>query len=237
MNILIVEDDARITSFLAKGLKAEGYSTSSAADGDEARMLAEMPGTEYDLVLLDLGLPGMNGKQVLQAFRALHPALPVIILTARDELESKVWGLDAGASDYITKPFAFEELLARIRAALRARDQATAQEISVGDLRLDLLTKVAWRDGRRIDLAVREWSLLEFFMRHPEQVLSRAQILNHVWDVDFEPGSNVVDVYVGYLRRKLNAPGLPPLLQAIRGAGYRLLPPNAAGSSGPSPTP
>ncbi len=226
MNILIVEDDARITSFLVKGLKAEGYSTRSAADGDEACDLAEMPGEEYDLVLLDLGLPGTDGKRVLQILRERHPALPVIILTARDELQSKVWGLDAGAVDYVTKPFAFEELLARIRAALRAHDQVASRELCVGDLRLDLLTKVAWRDGRRIDLSVREWSLLEFFMRHPEQVLSRAQILNHVWEVDFEPGSNVVDVYVGYLRRKLNTPGLPPLLHALRGAGYRLIPPS-----------
>ncbi len=226
MNILIVEDDERITSFLVKGLKAEGYSTRSAADGDEACDLAEMPGEEYDLVLLDLGLPGTDGKRVLQVFRARHPALPVIILTPRDELRSKVWGLDAGAVDYVTKPFAFEELLARIRAALRAHDQVASRELCVGDLRLDLLTKVAWRDGRRIDLSVRECSLLEFFMRHPEQVLSRAQILNHVWEVDFEPGSNVVDVYVGYLRRKLNTPGLPPLLHALRGAGYRLIPPS-----------
>ena len=233
MNILIVEDDVRITSFLVKGLKAEGYSTSSAADGDEARALAEMPGEEYDLVLLDLGLPGTDGRRVLQVLRTRHPALPVIILTARDDLASKVWGLDAGAADYVTKPFSFEELLARIRAALRARDQAVSHRLSVGDLHLDLLTKVAWRAGRRIDLSVREWSLLEFFMRHPEQVLSRAQILNHVWEVDFEPGSNVVDVYVGYLRRKLNTPGLPPLLQALRGAGYRLLPPASSGSSGP----
>ncbi len=233
MNILIVEDDARIASFLTKGLKAEGYSISRAADGDEAVELAEMPGEEYDLVLLDLGLPGTDGRRVLKELRERHPALPVIIVTARDDLDSKVWGLDAGAADYVTKPFAFEELLARIRAALRTRDQAVSHQLSVGDLRLDLLTKVAWREGRRIDLSVREWSLLEFFMRHPEQVLSRAQILNHVWEVDFEPGSNVVDVYVGYLRRKLNVPGLPPLLQALRGAGYRLLPPASFPSSGP----
>ena len=178
-------------------------------------------------MLLDLGLPGKSGRRVLETFRAKRAGLPVIIVTARDDLESKVWGLDAGAADYITKPFAFEELLARVRAALRARDQAVSHQLEVGDLRLDLLTKVAWRDGRRIDLSVREWSLLEFFMRHPEQVLSRTQILNHVWEMDFEGGSNIVDVYVGYLRRKLNTPGQRPLLQALRGAGYRLLPPGA----------
>ncbi|MBF6605341.1 MAG: response regulator transcription factor [Chloroflexi bacterium] len=226
MNVLIVEDDRRISAFLVKGLKAEGYSTSAAYDGDEAREMVELAGADFDLVLLDLGLPGTSGRVVLEVLRVTRPALPVIILTARDDLESKVWGLDAGAADYITKPFAFEELLARIRAALRARDQAVAHQLVVDDLRLDLLTKVAWRSGRRIDLSVREWSLLEFFMRHPEQVLSRAQILNHVWEMDFEAGSNVVDVYVGYLRRKLNGPGQQPLLQALRGAGYRLLPPN-----------
>ena len=226
MNVLIVEDDRRISSFLVKGLKAEGYSTSVAYDGDAAREMAELAGADFDLVLLDLGLPGTSGRAVLEVLRARLPALPVIILTARDGLDSKVWGLDAGAADYVTKPFAFEELLARIRAALRARDQAVSHQLVVGDLRLDLLTKVAWRAGRRIDLSVREWSLLEFFMRHPEQVLSRVQILNHVWEMDFEAGSNVVDVYVGYLRRKVNGQGQQPLLQALRGAGYRLLPPD-----------
>lgn len=225
MNVLIVEDDARITSFLAKGLKAEGYATMAVADGDEAREIAELPMADYDIVLLDLGLPGTHGMRVLEALRRAHPNVPVIILTARDELESKIRGLDAGAADYVTKPFAFEELLARMRAAMRAHDQAVSHQLVVGDLRLDLLTKVAWRAGRRIDLSVREWSLLEFFMRHPDQVLSRTQILNHVWEMDFEPGSNVVDVYVGYLRRKLNTAGLQPLLQALRGAGYRLMPP------------
>ena len=226
MNVLIVEDDRRISSFLVKGLKAEGYSTSASYDGDDACEMVELAGADFDLVLLDLGLPGTSGRAVLEVLRARRPALPVIILTARDDLESKVWGLDAGAADYVTKPFAFEELLARIRAALRARDQAVSHQLEVDDLRLDLLTKVAWRGGRRIDLSVREWSLLEFFMRHPEQVLSRTQILNHVWEMNFEAGSNVVDVYVGYLRRKLNGPGQKPLLQALRGAGYRLVPPD-----------
>jgi len=227
VNVLIVEDDRRISSFLVKGLKAEGYSTSASYDGDDACQMVELAGADFDLVLLDLGLPGTSGRAVLEVLRARRPALPVIILTARDDLESKVWGLDAGAADYVTKPFAFEELLARIRAALRARDQAVSHLLVVDDLRLDLLTKVAWRGGRRIDLSVREWSLLEFFMRHPDQVLSRAQILNHVWEMDFEAGSNVVDVYVGYLRRKLNGPGQQPLLQALRGAGYRLVPPDS----------
>lgn len=225
MNILIVEDDVRISSFLVKGLKAEGYSTSVASDGDIASETLELTGADFDLVLLDLGLPGTDGRRVLEALRRRHPALPVIILTARDEVDSKVRVLDAGATDYVTKPFAFEELLARMRAALRTREQASSRELVVGDLRLDLLTKVAWRAGRRIDLSVREWALLELFMRHPQQVLSRSQILNHVWDVSFDPGSNVVDVYVGYVRRKLNRPGLEPMVLAVRGAGYRLLGP------------
>ena len=228
MNVLVVEDDERITSFLAKGLKAEGYSVSVVGDGEAAIDMVELMGEDLDLALLDIGLPGIDGHRVLERVRLSHPALPVIILTARDDLKSKVRGLDTGATDYVTKPFAFEELLARIRAALRARDQASSHQLIVGDLRLDLLTKVAWRAGRQIDLSVREWSLLEFFMRHPHQVLSRAQILNHVWDMNFEPGSNVVDVYVGYVRRKLNRPGLPPMVQAVRGAGYRLV---ATGSS------
>jgi len=223
MNVLVVEDDVRITSFLVKGLKAEGYSISVASDGDVATETIESVGPDFDIVLLDLALPGTDGWRLLDLMRARHPAIPVIILTARDDLTAKVRGLDRGANDYITKPFAFEELLSRMRAALRAHDQASAHELVVGDLRLDLLSKVAWRAGRRIELSVRECSLLEFFMRHPTQVVSRAQILNHVWDLSFDPGSNVVDVYVGYLRRKLNRPELDPTLQAVRGAGYRLL--------------
>jgi two-component system, OmpR family, response regulator len=148
VNVLIVEDDRRISSFLVKGLKAEGYSTTTAFDGDEARELIEFVGDDVDLVLLDLGLPGTSGRGVLEVLRRRLSAVPVIILTARDDLDSKVRGLDAGAADYITKPFAFEELLARMRAALRTRDQTLANQLEVADLRLDLLTKVAWRAGR-----------------------------------------------------------------------------------------
>jgi DNA-binding response OmpR family regulator len=230
MRVLIVEDDERIASFLVKGLKAEGYASAVARDGDEGLAIGEAEGDDLDMVLLDLGLPGTDGRTVLRVLRERHPALPVIILTARDDVESKVRGLDAGAADYVTKPFHFEELLARIRAALRTRDQASSSVLVVGDLRLDLGTKVAWRDNRRIDLAPREWALLELLMRHPHQVLSRAQILDRVWEYDFDPGSNIVDVYVGYLRRKLNAPGCPPLVQTVRGAGYRLLPPTRRGT-------
>jgi DNA-binding response OmpR family regulator len=151
--------------------------------------------------------------------------VPVIALTAKAEIRDKIAGLDAGANDYVTKPFAFDELLARIRAVLRSAKQPTATELVVGDLRLDLLTKVAQRAGRRIDLAPREWAILELLMRHPHQILSRSQILSHVWSYSFDPGSNVVDVYIGYVRRKINTPGSPPLIQTVRGAGYRLVPP------------
>jgi DNA-binding response OmpR family regulator len=160
---------------------------------------------------------------VLRGLRKRDTTLPVVILTARAEIGDKVRGLDLGANDYVTKPFAFEELLARVRAALRSTSQPSANELVVGDLRLDLFTKVAQRGGRRIELAPREWALLELFMRHPAHVLSRSRILSEVWEYDFDPGSNVVDVYVGYLRRKLNLPGLEPLLKTIRGAGYRLI--------------
>lgn len=224
--ILIVEDDQGIASFLAKGLKAEGYATSVARDGDEALALASMSGEDLDLVLLDLALPGTDGLSVLRTWRAERLGVPVIVLTARDETADKVRGLDAGAHDYVTKPFAFDELLARVRAALRSAEQRTSTELVVDDLRLDLLTKVAWRSDRRVELAPKEWALLELFMRHPDQVLSRTQILARVWDYDFDPGTNVVDVYVSYLRRKLNHPGLAPLIRTVRGAGYRLRSPS-----------
>ncbi len=225
MNIVIVEDDVKIASFLAKGLKSEGYATITISDGDEALKAVPAMGNDVDLVLLDLSLPGKDGKVVLTSWRAKKFNRPVIILTARDDTTDKIEGLDAGANDYVTKPFSFAELLARIRAALRGADQTSATLLQVLDLHLDLVTKVAWRDGTRIDLAPKEWALLELFMRSPNQVLSRMQILNHVWDYSFDPGSNIVDVYVGYLRKKINFPGKTELLQTIRGAGYRFLPP------------
>ena len=220
--ILIVEDDEGIASFLAKGLKAEGYATTVARDGDEALALAAASGEDLDLVLLDLALPGTDGLSVLRAWRAQRLGVPVIVLTARGETADKVRGLDTGADDYVTKPFAFDELLARVRAALRSVEQRSYTELVVDDLRLDLLTKVAWRGEHRIELAPKEWALLELFMRHPDQLLSRAQILARVWDYDFDPGTNVVEVYISYLRRKLNREGLSPLIRTVRGAGYRL---------------
>jgi DNA-binding response OmpR family regulator len=222
MRVLVVEDDSRIASFLDKGLRAEGYAVTVAATADAAdAALREHAG--YDMVLLDLGLPGRDGDTVLRRLRSEGSSLPVIVLTARAEVDDRVRGLDAGANDYVTKPFAFEELLARMRAVRRTVEQPQSSELVVGDLRLDLLTKVAWRAGRRIDLAPREWALLELFMRHPTRVFTRAHILSRVWHYDIDPGTNVVDVYVGYLRKKLNAPDLEPMLRTVRGAGYRLV--------------
>ena len=225
MHVLIVEYDPRIVSFLTKGLKAEGYATSVAGDQDSALAVADDLGADLGLMLLDLGLPGPDGMQVLAAVRRRRPSLPVIILTARHDLRDKISGLDAGATDYMTKPFAFDELLARIRAALRSAGQPVSDTLVVGDLSFDLVSKLAHRGERAIEMRPREWALLELFMRNPEQILTRVQILNQVWDYGFDPSSNIVDVYVGYLRRKLNEPGRAHLLQTVRGAGYRLLPP------------
>jgi len=223
VKILIVEDDRGISSFLEKGLKAEGYQTMAVGDVARAKMVVTGPGAEIDLVLLDLGLPDADGSTLLASMRERGDTTPVIVLTARGEVSDKVAGLNAGANDYVAKPFAFEELLARIRAALRTVDQPSTTELVHGDLRFDLLSKMATRNGRRIELAQREWALLELFLRHPGQVLSRTQILSAVWDYSFDPGSNVVDVYVGYLRRKLDEPGSPSLIQTVRGAGYRFV--------------
>jgi two-component system OmpR family response regulator len=223
LRILIAEDDPAIVSFLVKGLKAEGYATVVAATGEEANNLLTSRRENLDLVLLDLGLPGISGVEVLTTLRQRDAALPVIILTARAEVADKVRGLELGANDYVTKPFSFAELLARIRATLRSASQPTTNELVVGDLRLDLFTKVAWRGERRIDLAPREWALLELFMRHPTHVLSRTRILNEVWEYGFDPGNNIVDVYVSYLRKKINFDDLAPLILTVRGAGYRLV--------------
>jgi DNA-binding response OmpR family regulator len=225
MHVLVVEDDDRIATFLEKGLRAEGYATTIVPDVGSANAHLDVVGGEIGLMLLDLGLPDGSGEEVLRRLRQRNASVPVIILTARAEVGDKVRGLDLGANDYVTKPFAFEELLARVRTAMRSAEQPTTTELMIDDLRLDLLSKVAWRAGRRIDLAPREWALLELFMRHPTHVLSRSRILSQVWEYSFDPGSNVVDVYVGYLRRKLNRVGLRPLIQTVRGAGYRLLPP------------
>jgi two-component system response regulator QseB len=214
--ILIVEDETRLASFLEKGLRANGYSTKVAPDGESARRLAD--DTDFDLVILDLGLPDIDGLTVLRELRDRGIRLPVIILTARDELSDKVEGLDAGGDDYVTKPFGLEELLARVRVRLRSDAEPEPTVLEVGRVTLDLRTRRAAVDGRTVELTAREFTMLETLMRHSDQVLSREQLLSHVWGYDYEPGSNVVEVYIGYLRRKLGE----AVIETARGMGYRL---------------
>ncbi|OLT48562.1 DNA-binding response regulator [Saccharomonospora sp. CUA-673] len=215
--ILIAEDEARIASFIDKGLRANGFTTTVVDDGDAA--LAQIVAGEFDLVVLDLGLPKRDGFAVLQAMRRAHVQVPVVILTARDTVHDTVAGLEGGADDYMTKPFRFEELLARVR--LRLRSSERGPEVTVlrhEDLSLDLRTRRAETPEGMVDLTAREFSLLELFLRHPRQVLSREQMLSHVWGYDFDPGSNVVDVYVRTLRRKIGQ----DRIVTVRGMGYRL---------------
>jgi DNA-binding response OmpR family regulator len=222
MLILIVEDEPAIARFLERGLNAHGHRVLCAYDGEEGTRLAvEEP---VDFVLLDISLPRLDGREVLRRIRLRRPDLPVLMLTARDDTRNKVGALDAGADDYLTKPFVFEELLARIRALTRRSGQPAAAQIQTDDLRIDLLSRHAWRKDKRIDLSSREFALLEYFMRHNGQVLSRQQILSAIWDYDFEPASNVVDVYVRHLRNKVDPPDGPSSIQTIRGAGYRFDP-------------
>jgi DNA-binding response OmpR family regulator len=216
--ILIAEDEPRLSSFLEKGLRAAGYSTTVCDTGTQAAAIAR--DQDFDLMILDIGLPGQDGFAVLRALRGRGEKLPVLVLTARDEITDTVTGLDLGADDYVTKPFVFEELLARVRARLRGgeRGEAGALELEAGGVRLDIRTRRAEVDGRDVELTAKEFTLLETFLRHPGQVLSREQLLSHVWGYDFDPGSNVVDVYVGYLRRKLG----PARFETVRGMGYRM---------------
>ena len=214
--ILIAEDEARISSFVEKGLRANGFATEVAADGETALRLARSG--RFDLLILDLGLPELDGFEVLRGLRGAGGGLPVIILTARDGVRDTVAGLEGGADDYISKPFRFEELLARVRVRLRGERAAEPTVLRVGGLALDLRTRQAVVDGAALDLSAREFALAEVFFRHPGQVLSREQLLSHVWGYDFDPGSNVVDVYVGYLRRKLGR----RRITSVRGMGYRL---------------
>jgi DNA-binding response OmpR family regulator len=219
MLILIVEDERAIARFLERGLNAHGHRVLCAYDGEEgARLAVEEP---VDFVLLDISLPRLDGREVLRRIRLKRPDLPVLMLTARDDTRNKVGALEAGADDYLTKPFVFEELLARIRALTRRSGQTTSAQIQADDLRIDLLSRHAWRRDERIDLSSREFALLEYFMRHNGQVLSRQQILSAIWDYDFEPASNVVDVYVRHLRNKVDPPDGPSSIQTVRGAGYR----------------
>lgn len=218
MAIVVIEDEQRISSFLIDGLQAHGFTALAAADGETGLHLAS--GDDIDLVILDLKLPKMSGEDVLRRLRSRRPGLPVIVLTAKDAVADRVANLDAGADDYLTKPFAFAELLARINARLRGRDQEAAVILRTGALSLDVRTRVATASGVGVDLTSREFSLLETFMRHPGQVLSQAQLLDRVWGYDFDPGSNVVEVTARRLRKKLGG----DVIETVRGAGYRLRP-------------
>ncbi|KAF0208206.1 MAG: response regulator transcription factor [Actinomycetota bacterium] len=219
MRILLVEDEDRIASFMASGLTAEGHAVERA--GTAAQALGMSFAHEYDLILLDLMLPDGDGREVLQAVRARNSDVPVVVLTALGEIDDKVALLDLGADDYLVKPIAFAELAARVRAAAR-HGQQSARALSSGELELDTKTRIATCGERSVDLPSREFALLEYLMRHAGQVLTRQQILDAVWGFGFESASNIVDVYVGYLRRKLDEPGRPSVIETVRGAGYRV---------------
>jgi two-component system, OmpR family, copper resistance phosphate regulon response regulator CusR len=218
--ILVIEDEPRIASFVAKGLRAAGFTPTIVGDGREG--LDHAMSGEFDLAILDIGLPSLDGFALLEQLRGAGSRLPVIALTARDSVTDTVRGLEGGADDYMPKPFRFDELLARVR--LRLRDRADSGDgeggavLEHGNVRLDLHRREASHDGVTVELSAREFALAEMFLRHPGQVLSREQLLSHVWGYEFDPGSNVVDVYVGYLRKKLG----PDAIRTVRGMGYRL---------------
>jgi two-component system, OmpR family, response regulator len=220
MRILIVEDEAGIADFLRRGLTAEGYEVTCAADGLEGE--AQAVSGRFDLVLLDIMLPRRDGLEVLASIRRTLPALPVILLTARGQVSERVEGLDAGATDYVTKPFSFDELTARVRAHLRQSEQDRPTRLESGDIEIDLLRRRVRRDGNEIRLSATEFELLALLVRHRGEVLSRKRILAAVWGYEHDPGTNVVGVYVGYLRRKLALPGRPAPIETVRSVGYRL---------------
>jgi heavy metal response regulator len=220
MRILLVEDDKKVASFIRKGLEEEGYAVDVAADG-EAGLFMGLDRL-HDLIILDVMLPKKPGFQVLRELRQAKAATPVLMLTARDTVEDKVQGLDAGADDYLTKPFVFAELLARVRALLRRRAETRSPRLQVADLVLDPATRSVTREGQPITLTNREFALLEYLMRNAGRVLTRTAITEHVWDYDFDSGTNVIDVYVNYLRKKIDAGHEPKLLHTVRGAGYVL---------------
>jgi two-component system OmpR family response regulator len=220
VRVLVVEDETRMAALLKRGLEEEGYAVDLAADGDEGLFLALE--NDYDLVLLDAMLPGRDGYDVCRTLRERRRWAPVLMLTARDGIADRVAGLDAGADDYLTKPFAFAELTARLRALLRRGSSERAPVLEVGDLTLDPAAHSVHRAGQNVELTAKEFALLELLMRHPGEVLSRTRILEHVWDFAYDPSSNVVDQYIAYLRRKIDKPFDRDDVETVRGAGYRL---------------
>jgi two-component system, OmpR family, copper resistance phosphate regulon response regulator CusR len=225
MKILVVEDDAKVAGFIDHGLKEEGYVVDVAHDGEEATMLAHV--NEYDVILLDVVLPKKSGFQIAAELRREGRSTPILMLTSRDAVEDVVRGLNAGADDYLAKPFQFDELLARMRALYRRGGAARLEELRCGPIALDRLRHVVTVDDRRLELTTKEFQLLEYFMLHSEEVVRRTALLEKVWDMHFDPESNVVDVHVGNLRRKLTRAAGEPLLRTIRGVGY-ILDPRAA---------
>jgi DNA-binding response OmpR family regulator len=220
MRILIAEDDPRLGASLKQGLEESHYAVDLATDGSTALALGQ--DVDYDLIVLDVRLPQLSGFDVCRDLRRQNRMMPIIFLTALGDIDQRVTGLDLGADDYLVKPFAFLELQARIRALLRRNSGTRSAELRFGDIRLDPSTHEVWRGSRLIDLSSKEYALLEFLMRHPRQVLSRQVIAEHVWDIDADHLSNVIDVYVSYLRRKLCTEGESDVLQAVRGYGYQL---------------
>jgi two-component system, OmpR family, response regulator len=220
MRVLVVEDEVKLAALLRRGLLEEGHAADVAASGEDALWMAQA--TPYDAIVLDLMLPGVDGLEVCRRLRGDGVWSPVLMLTARDGVGDRVGGLDAGADDYLTKPFAFAELLARLRALARRGAVERPAVLSVGELRLDPATRRVWRGETRIDLSTKEFAVLETFMRRPGRVLSRLELLEHAWDYDYENRSNVIDVYVRYLREKIDRPFGRDSIETVRGAGYRL---------------
>ncbi len=220
MRILVVEDELKLAALLRRGLTEEAYAADIAGTGEDALWMARS--TDYDAIVLDLMLPGVDGIEVCRRLRADGVWSPVLMLTARDGLEDRIGGLDAGADDYLTKPFAFAELLARLRALARRGTPERPAILAVGDLRLDPATRNVWRGEAEVELSPKEFALLETFMRRPGRVLSRFELLEHAWDYEYEHRSNVIDVYVRYLREKIDRPFGRESLETVRGAGYRL---------------
>jgi DNA-binding response OmpR family regulator len=220
MRILVVDDDRRLCAVVKRGLLEESYAVDVTYDGEEGEYLAEV--NPYDLIILDIMMPVKDGIEVCQELRAKKVNTPILMLTAKDTVEDRVRGLDTGADDYLVKPFAFSELLARVRALLRREGISKAPELRVGDLVLNTLTRQIWRGKRPIELTTKEYVILEYFMRHPNVVVTRTMIEEHAWDYDFDSLSNLVDVYIRRLRRKLDKEEEDSLIQTVRGAGYRL---------------
>jgi len=218
--MLVVEDDKKVARFLEKGLREEGYSVDVAHDGADGLMKARV--YDYDLLILDVMLPGKSGLEIVRELRSAQQTVPVLMLTARDAREDIVLGLDAGADDYLTKPFGFDELFARIRALLRRGGASRPDRLLYADVELDRVAHTASRGGRKLDLTPKEFQLLEFLMLHPERVVRRTELLEKVWDLQFDPMSNVVDVHMAHLRQKLRDVEYGPLVHTVRGVGYRL---------------